>query len=169
MEDKQVLREQVWAAVREAAMPALISTAGVVDSTMRALSLVGVDYQAEVPLDDALVEVRDRLGEIPDRLRAQAEPLARAGADLVGLADSAEAVSDELTDLHVRLLDAGLLLERYSLAADRAEDVLETVRSQVLAQARLAKLLVAGLGVVLALGQTVPLAAGWWLLRGGAE
>lgn len=71
-------------------MPAAIQAAGAIDSTLRALSFVGVDYNPAQPFDQSLIAVEDALADLPDDLRSQAEALRElvpATADLGGEAD----------------------------------------------------------------------------------
>lgn len=68
-------------------LPGLTSTAGVVDTTMRALSLVGVDYDPEVPLDQSLADMEESLTPVPGQIRAQVDLLEDVEADLDRIAE----------------------------------------------------------------------------------
>jgi len=53
------------------AMPSLVATGRVVERTMSALSLVGVEYDPDVPLHEALTDLERSLAPIPDQIRDQ--------------------------------------------------------------------------------------------------
>lgn len=146
-------------------MPSLIATAGVVDGTMRALSFVGVDYDPETPFDDALVEIDGRLGEIPETLRGQEAVLADVADQLSAFGGQTLVMGDDLAGIRGRLVESESLLDRYAASADEARELLGGLRSDLVTQGRIGRWLVLGLGLAVAVGQTLPVAAGWWLLR----
>ncbi len=61
------------------ALPGLISTAAVLDRTLSALSVVGVDYDPEVPLDEALTELEDKPRRAPRRAQCRGRRTQPAG------------------------------------------------------------------------------------------
>ncbi|MEA2009261.1 MAG: hypothetical protein U9N78_00995, partial [Actinomycetota bacterium] len=63
------------------AMPAIETTAEIIDNALRVLNFVGVDYEPEVPFDEAVAELTDAIDDLPEELRSQAEPLASLAAD----------------------------------------------------------------------------------------
>lgn len=146
-------------------MPQLIATAGVVDGVMRTLRFVGVDYDPDVPLDDSLVELDLRLAVIPDQLRSQAggfdeaaQGIADFGAASVGIATDIGTISDNL-------VGSSEILTGYTEQVTEAVAVLDSIEAQIVDQSAAARVIVLILGVALALGQTVPIAAGLWVLR----
>lgn len=88
------------------AMPGVIQTGRVIDRTLSALTLVGVDYDPEVPLDEALESLRDSLEPLPDEIRAQASLLDEAAGDLSEIASDAGSLSASLLEIRLELLDA---------------------------------------------------------------
>ncbi|MGF1667433.1 MAG: hypothetical protein ACFCVC_14320 [Acidimicrobiia bacterium] len=148
-----------------ATMPQLIATAGVVDGVMRTLRFVGVDYDPEVPLDGSLVELDLRLAVIPDQLRSQAagfdeaaQGIADFGAASIGIASDIGTISDNLAG-------SSELLTGYTEQVGEAVAVLDSIEAQIVDQSAAARVIVLILGVALALGQTVPIAAGLWVVR----
>lgn len=88
------------------AMPGIIRTGLVIDRTLSALSLLGVDYDPAVPLDTALESVRDSLSPLPGEIREQAQLLEEAAADLARIADSSGNLAASLLDIRIDLLEA---------------------------------------------------------------
>jgi methyl-accepting chemotaxis protein len=87
----------------QTSMPAAIQTANAVDGTLRALSLVGVDYDPEEPFGESLSRVNTALATLPSEVRAQSESLRvlipsaeQLAADTDDLATSLEEVEDGL-------------------------------------------------------------------------
>lgn len=89
-----------------ATLPGMIDTARVVDRTMRALSLVGVDYDPDVPLDEALTDLQTSLEPLPRGVRAQADLLGEVAGDVTSIAGDAGELSATLLGIRLRLLEA---------------------------------------------------------------
>jgi hypothetical protein len=100
------------------AMPGVIQTGRVIDRTLSALTLVGVDYDPEVPLDDALESLRDSLEPLPDEIRAQAVLLDDAAGDLSEIAADAGSLSASLLEIRLELLDAERMVRTAALDVD---------------------------------------------------
>ncbi len=152
-------------------MPGLISTAGLVDGTMRALSFVGVDYDPEVPLDESLSHLDQELAALPEQLRSQ-QPVLEGVAD--GLSEFGGAIlviGDDLAGIRARLTESEALLDEYTLSADRAEILLETLRADLGRLGRIGQWIVLMLGLAIAATQTLPILVGWqvWSARERAE
>ncbi|MBN1665878.1 MAG: hypothetical protein JW862_02280 [Anaerolineales bacterium] len=163
------------------AMPTVITTAKAVDDTLMWLSGfsitiptfigqpivfdLGVDYNPEVPLDEALAAVSDSIVDVPENLRGLETDLSNADANLVLISADLETLSEnlavtsqELSEIHPELDD---------LAAALAEILTVVERSQERLPAQV-KLLSAGLWAIcalLALSQVPGLFFGWFLLR----
>lgn len=101
------------------AMPGIIRTGQVIDRTLSALSLIGVDYDPAVPLDTALESLRDSLSPLPDEIRGQASILEEAAADLARIAESSGNLAASLLEIRIDLLEAE------SIVSDAALDVEE--------------------------------------------
>ncbi len=96
----------------QASMPTLIETAAAVDETLTFLSALqltvpnffgadwtvglGIDYDPEVPLDQALEELGRNLEDIPDGLRRMENDLNTASVNLLTLRDDLAVLADDL-------------------------------------------------------------------------
>ncbi len=88
------------------AMPGIIQTGRGIDRTLRALSLVGLDYEPETPLDEALESLRDSLAPLADEIRDQAQLLDVAAEDLIGIGNDARSLATRLLVIRLELADA---------------------------------------------------------------
>lgn len=88
------------------AMPGIIQTGRVIDRTLNALSLVGVDYDPEVPLDQALESLRDSLAPLPQEIRDQGVLLDAAARDLSEIGEDAGSLAASLLEVRIDLLEA---------------------------------------------------------------
>jgi hypothetical protein len=123
-----------------ATLPSLIDTGRVVDRTMRALRLVGVDYDPEVPLDRALQDLGDSLEPVPGQIREVVTLLDTVQDDVGQIAEDARGLSAVLLETRLEMVDADRVLAAASANAaaaaervSRIEDDLDTYRG--LAQA----------------------------------
>ena len=147
-----------------ATMPSLISTAGVVDTAMRALSFVGVDYDREVPLDEALTALDAELATIPLELRSQEPVLRQVAESLSDFSSDTLVIGNDLAGIRARLTESDVLLDEYTEAADEASELLVSLRNDVERQGSLGKWIVVLLGMAVAVTQTLPIAIGWRVL-----
>lgn len=148
------------------AMPAIERVAGIVDSTLQALSLIGVDYDPAVPFDDAVAEVAAAIVPLPEQLRAQAEPLDQLAADFEEFGASSAAIADDLADLQGQLDEAARLLTEYADAAEDASLVVADIQSNLQWQRWLMVIAVVLGALAFASLQIVPLTLGRRLQRG---
>lgn len=123
----EVVTQQVPEAVESvaAALPALEDSARVLDRTMRALSLVGVDYDAAVPLDRSVAEITTRLSVIPSTLRAQAGPMNETVAGTADMSRALLGVSGEIGVAAVALVETG---EAVTDLGDRLTGIVSQLR-----------------------------------------
>jgi len=140
------------------AMPAIESAATVVDGALRVLSFVGVDYDPEVPFGEAVGELETALADLPDQLRAQAEPLDALADDFDEFGGATAEIGDDLVALQLQLDEAERLLVAYSSTAEEATTVVADIQSDLKWQ----RWLMAAVVLLVALGfgaiQVVPLA-----------
>ena len=140
------------------AMPAIESAATVVDGALRVLSFVGVDYDPEVPFGEAVAELETALADLPNQLRAQAEPLDALAEDFDEFGEATAEIADDLVALQLQLDEAERLLATYSSTAEEATAVVADIQSDLKWQ----RWLMAAVVLLLALGfgaiQIVPLA-----------
>jgi hypothetical protein len=149
----------------EDALPALVQVAAVIDRTLSALSSIpfGPDYDPEEPLDRSLRTVQAELDGLPEALREQAELIRDASRDLRTARVGTAAIADDLDGLVTTLERSTELIERYAATAGDARELVsgEDLSGQLVA----ARVLLLIAGVTIALGQLLPLGAGWLLLR----
>lgn len=150
-----------------ATMPQVIATAGVIDGVMRTLRFVGVDYDPDAPLDDSLRAVDAQLAVIPGELRAQAADFEAAAAGISAFAGSSVDIARELGAIRSTLRQSTSILAEYDATVRRGTKVLDDLEAQLEGQIGFARTVTLVLGLALAVGQTVPIAAGWWALRSG--
>lgn len=146
-------------------LPGLVSTGRVLDRTMRALSLVGVDYDPEIPLDVALADLETSLAPIPDQIRDQVDLIGSVGENLDVIADDARALSAVLFESRLDMVDADRALSSALRNAESAVESLETVRADIGSYTALARALVVAAGIALTTAALAPLLLGFHLRR----
>lgn len=151
-----------------ATMPQVIATAGVIDGVMRTLRFVGVDYDPDAPLDDSLRAVDTQLAVIPGELRTQAADFEAAAAGISAFAGSSVDIARELGAIRSTLEGSSSILADYDVTVRRGTAVIDDLEAQLERQIGFARTVTLVLGIALAVGQTVPIAAGWWALRTGS-
>lgn len=138
------------AALQEA-LPALVDTAAVIDETMRTLSVLGVDYRPQVPLDDALRDVETQLEGLPESIRGQGEKLEALADEIRTTGADAELLTGRIDAIAQNLDDARATLDDYQTALgdlDRLSDLGDRVTS-LMPVARIALVVMALTGVAL--------------------
>lgn len=146
-------------AIRET-MPALIRSAELLDGALGALSFLGVDYAPETAPADSLARVESGLGDVADRLRSGAEQLDTVGEQFTGLSGDAVTLATTLENLSVNLGRADALLDGYAATAAETAALVGQAVSDLEQQRQEGQLIVLLFGLVLALGQVVPIALG---------
>lgn len=162
-----VITEEIPASIDSirAALPGLIDTAAVIDSTMRGLALVGVDYDPSVPLDQSLVDIDARLAAVPALLRTQQETLSSVTGDLGRFSSSMIELSDDVGSIRVRLAEASSVLGGYTTIVADSTALLDDLESGLTTGVRVIRLSIVLLVLGVVATQTLPIAAGILLLR----
>jgi methyl-accepting chemotaxis protein len=134
-----------------------------IDSALRAASRIplGPDYDPEVPLPQAIGEVRDAFEPIGDDLGELAERLDGFATGTDDLAGDLDAVRADLDATRASLSESDALLERYRVTAMDAAELARTGRDDFDASFGWTRLAVVLLGAFLVVGQYVP----WYLGR----
>ncbi len=116
--------EDVAASIESAvdAMPGVVQTGRVIDRTLTALSFVGVDYDPEVPLDEALESLEQSLAPLPGEIREQVALLDEAARDISSISESSSDLAASLLEIRIDLLEAE------DLVTDTATNVEEVSR-----------------------------------------
>jgi len=159
----RVLTEEVPAALEavRAALPGLEDSARVLDRTMRALSLVGVDYDAEVPLDQAVAGIDASLATIPETLRSQSE---RFKGTVVAM----DALAIQTGDVARQVGEVGLAMSGLSDTVDAARESSREARNLIDRLNRLVGVITIGgsiLGALTGLGLMISQGGMWWWVR----
>lgn len=149
------------------ALPALVETAAVVDTTLSALDVLplGPDYDPDVPLDVALRDVQRELDGLPVALEAEADLLRDAADRLDEVSAATGTVTVDLRLLGGTLGDARDLLGELEEATDQAATIVGDGTSGLAGDLTTVRVLLVVAGVAAAIGQLVPLLGGLALLR----
>jgi methyl-accepting chemotaxis protein len=150
-------------------LPPLISTSRVIDGTMRALSLVGVDYDPDEPLDEALTNLENSLAPIPDQIRQQAALLAEVEGDLAGIAEDGRELSAVLLETRLEMEDARRVLTSASANAQAAVERIEDIESEIATFDALARAAAVAAAIALLAAASTPLLLGLYLTRDAAQ
>jgi chromosome segregation ATPase len=150
-------------------LPALISTTRVIDRTMRALSLVGVDYDPESPLDQALTDLETSLAPIPEQIREQSELLRAVDDDLSGIADDGRRLSAVLLETRLEMEDARRVLTSASANAQAAAESIEAIESEIATYDALARATALAAAIALLAAASTPLLVGLYFTRETAQ
>lgn len=166
-----VVTEEIPASIDSirAALPALIDTASVIDSTMRGLALVGVDYDPSVPLDQSVADIDARLAAIPDLLRTQQETLSSVTGDLGRFSSSMIGLSDDVGSIRVRLAEASSALDGYTTIVADSSALLDDLESGLSTGVRVVRLTIVLLALGVTATQTLPISVGMLRLRSPTE
>jgi methyl-accepting chemotaxis protein len=116
---RQDLPEDIDAIRR--ALPGAIGAADAIDSTLGALSFVGLDYSPEEPFGESLRRIQSALDELPAEVRAQSEALALLAPAAEEVAGDVEDLAADLDELRLTLVDVDQLAESYSATVIQAE------------------------------------------------
>ncbi len=145
----------------QAAMDGLIDTANVVDGILGALSFVGVDYDPEVPLDEALSDVNQQLGELGTSLSDSAADLFSMTVSINRLNEEVALVGESLVGLEEQIDQSRMLIAEYRTTAGEAQAVVTEAADRLSSQVWLLRLL----GVALLLAFVVGFSVVWWMGR----
>jgi methyl-accepting chemotaxis protein len=142
----------------EAALPALIDTAAVIDNTMRTLSVLGVDYRPQVPLDEAFGDVQTQLDGLPETINQQGENLQTLVEEMRGMGTETGLLSGQIDSIERNLADTQATLSDYGQAVDSLGRLTE-LSDQIEASIPVGRVAL----VVLALSGLILGAIGWHL------
>lgn len=148
------------------AMPALVEAGRVIDDTLGALTLFGVQYDPPVPFDEALADVQAGLDGLPERVRTQGSNIAALGSVVDQVALDSEEVAESLDGVAEELDAASVTLARLDASVRGVDQIGVAVgtvaRYRPVVATLLVVAIVAGLAlsfVLWRLGQLAPLSA----------
>jgi hypothetical protein len=145
----------------ESAMDGLIDTANVVDGILGALSFVGVDYDPEVPLDEALIDVNEQLGGLGESLTDSASDLFSVAVSVNRLNDEIAVTGQSLSGISDQLDESVRLIDEYQMAAGEAQVLIAEASDRLTGQVWVVRLF----GTSLLLLLSVAFSLVWWAGR----
>ncbi len=171
------------------ALPNIIQVAGVIDSTLRTLSRIGIDtniplpfggsfplqfdlgidYAPATPFDVTLRTFQSSLDGLPESLRGLETDLQRTNENLATLSADLQATSDNLAVINARVGEVLPLLDQYTVLVDQLSTTLASVDADLDRQLDTLRLGAIGGLIIVALSQLAPLYLGWELLSGRRE
>lgn len=131
----------------EQAIPALIDTAAVIDTTMSALARLGIPYDPEVPLVDSLVEFQAALAGLPATVQEQGAALREMIPDLRTATDQVALIPGHIQEMESSLGDAQAALSRYRDSLDATTDTVAPSTAFAVIRVAAAVLAMAGIGL----------------------
>lgn len=150
------------------AMPPIERVAGIIDTTLGALSFFGADYDPDVPFAEAVAGVAAGIAPLPEQLRAQAGPLDQLASDFEEFGAASTVIAVDLEALQIQLDTASRLLTAYAATTAGASLVVADVQNDLGWLRWLVSAAVVLAALVLAAVQIVPLTLGS-RLRTGAQ
>lgn len=148
-----------------ATLPALVDTGRVIDRTMTALSFVGVDYDPQVPLDEALEDLESSLAPIPDQLRTQVEMMGTVSDDLEQIAGEAGSLAAVLLQTRIDMLEVQRVLQSASVNASTAAEQVEAIEGDISTYSTLARAALIAATLALVAAALAPLIIGLHYLK----
>lgn len=147
-------------------LPTIQSIAKSVDDTLELLDEVpfGPNYQPVQPFDEAIGRLSTALTPLPQELRALSANFKDLNANAATMTADIARLGRDIEALNTKLADVGVLLDRYSDTASRAQALARESRADLTRSADLTRWLLIVLGVVFALTQVVPIWLGSVLL-----
>lgn len=141
-------------------LPALVDTGRIIDRTMRTLSLVGVDYDPEVPLDESLAGLEQSLRPIPEQLRDQVAALEEVGTDIDVVVLDAGSLAATLLEARIEMTEAQDILATTGGNVSRAAESLASIEGDLDTYDLLSKIVVVAVAVALVAASMAPLLIG---------
>lgn len=129
LEDLAVFLEEDLPADLEAirsALPGAIDAAEAVDTTLGALSLIGVDYAPDEPFGESLRRIEQALDQLPEDVRSQGSSFGLLVPSARSMADDVEEFAMDLEELNATLLELDGLADTYTVTVSEAEATVES-------------------------------------------
>jgi hypothetical protein len=168
----------------EAALPDVAEAAGAIDSALRLLDSfqlereifgipisfdLGIDYNPDESLDEAVLAVGQSLEGVPESLRGLRASLDAAGENLEIIGQNLEVIGEDLEQTNSLVSDFEPLFDDYLRLTSDTETLIRDTKAKLADQVATAKLLVSAVFVWLAIFQIVPLYLAYDLLSGRKE
>lgn len=169
----------------QTAVPNIAEVAGVIDTTLIALSnfglkqtipipfnpveldfSLGIEYEPETPFDESVTQISTSLEGLPEALRELRSDLETTNANLQVISDDIALAANDLATINARVAEIPALIDDYLRIVGQINDAMRVVRAQVMQQLETVRIGIIVLMVVLGVTQLAPLYLGWELLTG---
>lgn len=165
----------------QAAVPALADVAATIDQTLVTLSAfeinenilgvdiqydLGIDYEPEIPFDEAFELLGTSLDGLPEELRSVEGNLAVANENLAAISDSITAISADIDTINGRVAEVPAQIDQYIAIVQEINTVLTDVQTSVTGQQDRVKLILTFVLVWWGLPQLALVMIGWDFLFG---
>jgi len=166
----------------QTSMPSLIETAATVDETLRFLSKfeasipipfrdalsfgLGVDYDPEIPLDEALEDLSGNMDGIPENLRGLEEDLNTANDNLLVVRDDLSTLAEDLYEINQQLKDINPQLEALTEDVQALQSTLAGVEERAATILPIVRTVAFALFALILLAQLPPIYMALLVLRG---
>ncbi len=183
-ESTEVIASDIPGAIEgiQASMPSLIETAATVDETLRFLSNfeasipipfrdslsfgLGIDYDPETPLDQALEDLNGNMDGIPENLRDLEDDLTTANDNLLVVRDDLSALADDLYEINQELKDINPRLEALTEDVQALQSTLTGVEERAVTVLPIARAVTISLLALILLAQLPTIYMALLVLRG---
>lgn len=102
-------------------LPGAIRAADAIDSTLGALSFIGLDYRPDEPFGDSLRRIQTALEGLPSEVRAQSDALDVLAPAAEHVASDVDTLAGDLDELRATLVDVDGLADSYSTTVEDAQ------------------------------------------------
>jgi len=172
----------------QAAIPNIAAVATVVDSALTRLAAfkidqtipipfnpieikydLGIEYDPEVPFGDSMAQLGEGLDGLPEELRALRGELEVSAANLQTLSDDLNAASGDVEAINGELAKFIPLVDQYLGLVDQVVGGIENIRTDIMTNLEMIKMVGTVLIIALALTQLAPLVVGLDLLMARNE
>ncbi len=155
----------------EAALPDVAEAAGAIDSTLRILDSfqlereifgipisfdLGIDFNPEESLDEAVLIVGQSLEGVPESLRGLQVSLEATSENLAVIGQNMEIIGEDLEHMNSLVADFEPLIDDYLRLISNTESLIRDTKVKLADQVATAKLLASAVFVWLAIFQIVP-------------
>jgi methyl-accepting chemotaxis protein len=148
-------------------LPTIQNVASTIDSTLQLIANVpfAPDYNPTVPLGDAVGQLVDAMAPLPGQLRQLVSGFGDLSTSATNVSNQLTTLSDSLDQLDDDLGQVQQLIGRYSTTTEQATTRVTASRHDLNSSADAMRALFVVLGLVIALGQIVPIWLGVSLIR----
>ncbi|HSJ29549.1 MAG TPA: hypothetical protein VLB67_15180 [Acidimicrobiia bacterium] len=145
-------RVAVSLAAIERSMPGLIEAGAVIDDTLTALSLFGVNYRPDVPFDEALAGIHASIDGLAGDVAVQGATLRSLVPEIEEIGATTDSLADRIAETRLSLEEAETLLSDYRRILSTTEQsvVSATGPAGLVTIGRLLSLVIGVAGVTLA-------------------